>query len=85
MKKLWILALMVFLGACNNSASVSIYTDTVENKIDTLGDKAEDKAERLWDTTKADLKEAGKNIKEKVKEGLDKVEVNIKTDTTRKQ
>jgi hypothetical protein len=80
MKKMVILGCVVILASCNNSATVTIGNDTIGRKVDTVGSKAE----RLLDTASADLKEAGKNIRNKVKEGLDKVEVNIKTDTTHK-
>ena len=89
MKKLGVLLSVVFLAACNNTATVKIDTDSagtkLEHKFDTVSANIQEQAGKAWDSTKAGLKEAGKNIKEKVKEGLDNVEVNIKRDTSGKK
>jgi hypothetical protein len=51
-----------FLFACNDSASVNI-------NIDSTGKKFENKAEKVWDSTKEGLKD----LKESTKEGLERL------------
>ena len=64
------------LLACNDSASVSI-------TVDSTGKKFEDKAEKVWDSTKEGLKD----LKEKVNNRLDKLDstLDAKRDSFRKK
>lgn len=78
MMKNWLI-LMVIAGltACNDSATITVKTDSVGTRI-------EEKAGKVWDTAKENLKETGREIRNKVKDGLDNVEINIKRDSTEK-
>jgi ElaB/YqjD/DUF883 family membrane-anchored ribosome-binding protein len=75
MKYGWIFLFVAgFVCSCNDSASVTI-------SVDSTGKKFEEKAEKVWDTTKEglkDLKEAGKekleNLKDKADQALDKID-----------
>ncbi len=77
MKTWLILMIVVVFTACTDSATVTVKTDSVGTKI-------EEKAEKVWDTAKENLKETGREIRDKVKDGLDNVEINIKRDSTEK-
>jgi hypothetical protein len=55
MKKVLVVFVMVFgFAACNNDGiNVTVDRDSLGKKLDTLGNKIEDKAEQVWDSTKS--------------------------------
>lgn len=76
MKKACIFLVAGFLFACNDTATVKV-------NVDSTGKKFEDKAEKVWDSTKEGLKD----LKDKVDNKLDKLDSGIKAkrDTLRKK
>lgn len=64
MKKISLIFLLSWLlWACNDGVSVKVNVDSTSTKI-------EDKAEKLWDSTK----EGARELKERVDRGLDKID-----------
>ncbi|MFL5773473.1 MAG: hypothetical protein ACJ75F_09960 [Flavisolibacter sp.] len=77
MKKISLIFLVSWLlWACNDSVTVKVNVDSTSTKI-------EDKAERIWDSTKKGAEE----LKEKVDRGLDKADsaFDAKRDSLRKK
>jgi len=61
---------LVGLAACNdNGTTVSVNTDSAGRELDTLGSKIEEKAAVIGDSVKATYKD----IKERVKAGIDSI------------
>ena len=55
MKKVLVVFVMAFgFVACNDDGvNVNVNTDSLGNRLDTLGNKIEEKAEQVWDSTKS--------------------------------
>ena len=59
MKKVLVVFVMTLgFAACNNGeGGINIKTDSLGRELDTLGNKIEEKAEQVWDSTKAKANE----------------------------
>ena len=70
------------LTACNeNGVSVEGKIDSLDNKLDTLGQKIEQKAEQVWDSTK----EKAGDLKDKAEQKWDSGRLNSnRKDSTNK-
>lgn len=61
MKKfLGLMAVVVLLAACNNEG------DATERKLDSLENRIDTTAEKVWDSTKAKAKELKERIEQKI-------------------
>ena len=73
MKKAGFVILMgCLMGACNNNGS------STENKLDSIGQKLDSSAGRVWDSTKA----KAKDLKERIENKLEQKDSAQKADTT---
>jgi hypothetical protein len=73
-KMICVFGIAGFLVACDNNGV------STENKLDSIGNKIENKAEQVWDSTKAEAKE----LKDKVEDRLDNDSNDRKKDTLKK-
>ena len=80
MKKIFsAVAIVVFFIACNESnVNVEAEADSLNTKLENLGEKIENKAEQAWDTTKA----KATDLKDKAEQEWDSLKANNK-DTTK--
>ena len=76
MKKIFITVVLAGgLMACNDNANnVTIKTDSLQQDLDTLGEKIEDKAGEAWDSTKS----KAKDLKEGIEARFDTLKKDIK-------
>lgn len=59
-KVLGVMAVVVLLAACNNEG------DTTERKLDSLENRIDTTAEKVWDSTKAKAKDLKERIEQKI-------------------
>jgi ElaB/YqjD/DUF883 family membrane-anchored ribosome-binding protein len=78
-----VLVITAFFTACNESGvNVNVDTDSLNKKLENVGEKIEDKAGQVWDSTK----EKAADLKDKAEQKLDSTrERNRDNDTTDKQ
>ena len=71
MKKCFLgLVLVAGLTACNNNGSTTeVKVDSLKKELDTLGEKIDEKADKLWDSTR----EKAKDLKESIEARFDSV------------
>ena len=84
MKRIFPVVLIVtFFTACNESSvNVEAEADTLNTKLENLGEKIENKAEQAWDTTKA----KASDVKDKAEQEWDSLKANNRArDTSKKQ
>ena len=71
-----------FFTACNESSvNLDVDTDSLNNKLENVGEKIENKAEQVWDSTK----EKAGDLKDKAGQEWDSLKANNRDkDTTNK-
>ncbi len=78
-----VLALAFLFTACNESGvNVNVDTDSLNTKLEKVGERIENKAEQAWDSTK----EKAADLKDKAEQKWDSTKArNRDNDTTNKQ
>ena len=64
---------MILIAGCWCLAGCAEDSKSIEQKIDSIGDKLEPAAEKVWDSTKSKAKNLKEKIEEKVEEAKDSV------------